>query len=345
MAAWHNRDFADRIGRIIWRMAPNLERHTVTNTPDILCIGDLDVDLFIALPAIPGFDQKVAGKHLGQKPGGMAANAAVAMTRLGRPARLLAAVGDDHAGEDALKQLAAEGVDTGFIAVRPGTKTFMCVILLSPSGEKSLIRLETDAYLPRASDFVPAAFRGIRHMHMTYGNANLTFHALEMAKQHGISTSLDLEPPDIRRAPEHLARMLKLVDTLFLNSEAFDVASEVLGGILNTDLLRRDGEIIVTMGAAGCRRLSGKELIEVPGFKVDAVDTTGAGDCFAGAYLASRWTDASPRDALAFANAAAALATLDFGAQAALPQRQTVEAFLRNNFHPSSNSSTESINA
>ena len=326
-------------------MAPNLERHAVTPTPDILCIGDLDVDLFIALPAIPGFDQKVAGKHLGQKPGGMAANAAVAMARLGRPARLLAAVGDDHPGEDALKQLAAEGVDTGFIAIRPGTKTFMCVILLSPSGEKSLIRLETDAYLPRASDVVPAALRGIRHVHMTYGNASLTLHALEMANQHKLRTSLDLEPPDIRRAPEHLARMLGLVDTLFLNSEAFDVASEVLGSTLDTDLLRPNGEIIVTMGAAGCRRVSGKDLIEVSGFKVDPVDTTGAGDCFAGAYLASRWANAAPRDALMFANAAAALATLDFGAQTALPHRQAVEIFLRNNLQSRSSNTTESINA
>jgi ribokinase len=326
-------------------MAPNLERHTVTSSPDILCIGDLDVDLFISLPAVPGFDQKVAGKHLGQKPGGMSANAAVAMTRLGRPTRLLAAVGDDHAGEDALKQLAAAGVDTRFIAVRSATKTFMCVILVSPSGEKSLIRLETDAYLPRPGDIIPAALRGIRHMHLTYGDAALALHALEMANEHGIRTSLDLEPPDIRRAPEHLTRMFGLVDTLFLNSEAFDTASEVLGSVLKTNLLRQGGEIIVTMGAAGCRRLFGNDLIEVPGFKVDAVDTTGAGDCFAGAYLVSRWTDADPRDALIFANAAAALATLDYGAQAALPQREAVEIFLRNNYQPRSKSITESINA
>lgn len=321
------------------------EHQALICPPDILCIGDLDIDLFIGLPAIPGFDQKVSGKHLGQKPGGMAANAAVAMTRLGRPARLLAAVGDDLSGNDLIKQLAVEGVDTGFVAVKPDTKTFMCVILLSPSGEKSLIRLETDAYLPGVIDLVPAAFKGIRHLHMTYGNTKLTSHALEMARKHGVTTSLDLEPPDIRRAPKQLANVLGLVDTLFLNSEAFDAASEIFGKTLNSGLLKPAGEIIVTMGAAGCRRMSGNNATEVPGFKVDAVDTTGAGDCFAGAYLARRRNISNPQDALMFANAAAALATLDFGAQAALPHTEAVENFLRENIQIPAITDTESINA
>lgn len=295
---------------------------------DVLCIGDLDVDLFISVPAIPGFDQKVSGKKLGQKPGGMSANAAVAIARLGRTSRLLAAIGDDEPAVGARAALNAEAVDLRFLAERHDTATFMCVVLLSPSGEKSLIKLETDAYLPRCSDLVPEAFDGVRHLHATYGFPELTTRAFRMAAERSITTSLDLEPPDIRRAPERLRETLALVDTLFLNAEAFDELARVLERPVETDLLRSGGEIIVTLGAAGCRRLQGAASMDIPGFPVAALDTTGAGDCFAGAYLVGKLEGFEIRDRLVFANAAAALSTLDFGAQAAMPRRQDVQGFL-----------------
>jgi ribokinase len=300
----------------------------LTSFFDIMCIGDLDVDFYIAVPAIPGFDQKIAGRHLGQKPGGMGANAAVAMARLGRRVRLLAAVGDDSIGELALSQLTAEGVDLRFVAKRRGVKTFMCVVLLSPSGEKSLIRLESEAYLPQSDDVIPAAFDDVRHVHATYGSPDVAARAFELAKERGLSTSLDLEPPDIQNAPERLSSILPLVDTLFLNKEAFARASEVLGAALHPGLLKPYGEIIVTLGAGGCRRITADGILDVPGFTILAVDTTGAGDCFAGAYLARRLEGFNPSEGLEFANAAAALAALDFGAQTAMPLRAAVEALL-----------------
>jgi ribokinase len=150
----------------------------------------------------------------------------------------------------------------------------------------------------------------------------------------GLSTSLDLEPPDILRNPEHLPSVLALVDTLFLNREAFDRAGDALGAPLAPSHLHPGGEILVTLGAAGCRRLTQSGMDEMPGFKVSARDTTGAGDCFAGAYLVAKLMDATPLDAMRSANAAAALATLSVGAQTAMPDRASVDAFLRANLAP-----------
>jgi ribokinase len=298
--------------------------------PDVLCVGDLDLDLFVSVPAIPGFDQKVGGRHLGQMPGGMSANSAVAFTRLGRPARLMAAIGDDAGGGEALMKVAAEGVDVSHVVCRSGLNSFMCVVLLSPSGEKSLIRLETDAYLPRVADIVPAVFDGIRHVHVTYGDADLTEHVLRQARDRGITASLDLEPPDIQRAPARLGPVLELVDTLFVNREAWVCAAEALGVPLAPAMLKQgDGEIVVTMGADGCRHISAAGQTAAPGIVLDAIDTTGAGDCFAAAYIAARMEGAALPDRLRFANAAAALATLDYGAQSAMPRRRDVEEFLQ----------------
>ena len=143
------------------------------------------MDFFIAVPSVPGFDQKMTGRNVGQKPGGMSANSAVAVARLGHPARLLAAVGGDAAGDMALGQMGVEGVDTRFVAVRGGVSTFMCVVLVSPSAEKSLIRLPTNAYLPDPGDVVPAAFEDVAHVHATYGAPEVTAKAFELAVERG----------------------------------------------------------------------------------------------------------------------------------------------------------------
>lgn len=295
---------------------------------DVLCIGDLDVDLFVSLPALPGFDQKVAGHSHGQKPGGMSANCAVAVARLGLSSRLIAAVGSDAAGAFAVAEIAREGVDVGHLARRAGVDTFMCVVLLSPSGEKSLIRLETEAYLPRPKDLNPQAFEGVRHMHITFGDPALSFAALALARARGVSASLDLEPPDIARNPGLLPEILSMIDTLFLNQEAYGAAAQALGAPLALPMLRPGGEIIVTLGKDGCRRIAADGTIDMPGFPVVPVDTTGAGDCFAAAYLVASFLGKAPRDRLEFANAAAALATLERGAQTAMPRRESVETLI-----------------
>ena len=299
---------------------------------DILCVGDLDVDLFVSVSEIPDFDQKVTGLSHGQKAGGMSANCAVAVSRLGFKSRLIAAVGSDQAGDFAVKSLAEDEVDIQYLARKPNVQTFFCLVLLSPAGEKSLIKLETEAYLPNVADLVPAAFDGVRHLHVTYGSPDLTLAALRMAIERGLSTSLDLEPPDIARNPQLLSAVLPLIDTLFLNKKAFEAARCLFGELLTPSNLRRGGEVIITLGAEGCRRLSGKDAMEIPGFETNSLDTTGAGDCFAGAYLVSKLSGMPISDGLRFANAAAALSTRRIGAQEGMPRRRQVEDLLTSRF-------------
>ena len=116
--------------------------------PLILCVGDIDVDLVIGVSHVPGPDEKVNGRRLSLAPGGMMANAAVALARLGSRARLMAAVGADHDGDFAVSAVAAEGVDVRYITRKPAASTFMCVVMVGPAGEKSLVRVTSDAYRP-----------------------------------------------------------------------------------------------------------------------------------------------------------------------------------------------------
>lgn len=295
---------------------------------DVLCIGDLDMDLLVAVSERPGSDEKVSGRRLGQMPGGMAANTAVALARLGRSVRLVAAIGDDPDGQAALASVAADGVDVSHVVRLPGTDTFMCIVLLSPSGEKSLIRLETEAFMPRLADLTNASLAGVRHVHLSYGSPELTAGALAQAKRLGLSTSLDLEVPDLKRAPELLAGLLKLVDVLFLNRAGWEAVSEILGHAPEPGVAG-PGTIVVTLGVEGSRNIAPEGIEQAPGLTVQAVDTTGAGDCFAAAYLARMLEGAAVRDRLRFANVAAALSTQTFGAHAGMPLRAAVEARLR----------------
>lgn len=295
---------------------------------DVLCIGDLDVDMFVSVPAIPGFDQKIAGENHGQMPGGMSANCAVAVARLGLRSRLVAAVGGDASGAFAIESLRSEGVDVAHVISRSDTNTFMCLVLIAPSGEKSLIKLETEAYLPYPHEITDDAFEHVRHLHVTYGRPELSYKALTIARGKGIATSLDLEPPDIIRNPTLLTSVLPLVDTLFLNAEAYELAGQALGEQLGSQHLNTQGEVLVTLGAKGCRRLIGRQTRVCEGFAIDTLDTTGAGDCFAGAYLAAKLEGASPEKAMELANAAAALATTGIGAQTAMPNWAQAQALI-----------------
>ncbi|MFN3616009.1 MAG: carbohydrate kinase family protein, partial [Rubrimonas sp.] len=188
-----------------------------TRDPLLLCVGDIDMDLMVAVPHPPGADGKVNGRKLAMGPGGMMANAAAAFARLGGRSRLVAAIGDDAEGEGALGAVAAAGVDVSFVVRRAGAPTFLCFVMVSPDGEKSLVRVASDAYLPRATDLRPAAFEGVGHVHTTLGDPALTRAALDMAAEAGASTSLDLEAADLPDDPETLRLILADVDILFVS--------------------------------------------------------------------------------------------------------------------------------
>jgi ribokinase len=291
--------------------------------PLVLCVGDIDVDLMIGVPRVPGPDEKVNGRRLSLAPGGMMANAAVALARLGSPARLVAAVGDDRDGAFAVNAVAAEGVDVRFVARRADGPTFMCVVMVGPCGEKSLVRVASAAYLPDPAAITPEAMAGVGHVHLTLGNPRLTEAALTAAEGAGAGVSLDLEAADVPEDAAALAAVLARVDLLFMSRSGAEAARARLGAAPRGRRLT-----VTTLGPDGAEAEAGGARVAAPGFPVDPRDTTGAGDAFAAAFLHARHGGCGLGEALAFANAAAALSTLAVGAQSGLPDEAAVRALL-----------------
>jgi sugar/nucleoside kinase (ribokinase family) len=301
-----------------------IEQHVAS--PLFLCIGDIDVDILIQVDRLPTRDGKVNGELLQRVPGGMAGNVSVALARLGARVRVLGRVGDDDEAALALDGLGRAGIDTAHVARLSGARTFSCIGLITPDGEKSLVKLMTPAYRPDAADLTDQTCEGVSHIHLTsVGDPDLCRRVVAAARIAGATASIDVERAD---CPSRAADLLKAFEgfhLLFCNSESRRFLDATLTGRL-TDIVPT---IITTLGEDGARVETNDRRLSSPGFKTNVVDTTGAGDCFAAACLYAHlvalldWPEA-----LRFANRAAALSTMGLGAQSALPTLSDVVARL-----------------
>jgi len=293
-------------------------------TPRLLCIGDLGLDLVISVPRLPGRDQKIAGREVARGAGGMAANVAVGAQRLGTPARLVATVGNDPDGREAIRHLETEGVDVGHVKTKVGEATFYCVILLDQSGEKALVRAAGGTFLPDPSDLDAAVFADVTHVHFIHPDPAVFRRGRDLARAIGASISLDLEAADMPSDPGALAALISELDVLFLSMGSRAAPESVAGPVRP-----QEGQIVVTtLGASGATVETAGGVARVDGRRVDVVDTLGAGDAFAAAFL-HVWLGGAPHDeALAFANSAAALSTRGYGAQSALARPAEIAAAL-----------------
>jgi sugar/nucleoside kinase (ribokinase family) len=294
--------------------------------PLFLCIGDLDVDVMIEVDRLPTRDGKVNGVVKQKAPGGMAGNVAAALARLGSRVRVLSRIGDDADGAFAVESLEKVGVDTRHVARIEGVATFSCISLLTPDGEKSLVKLMTSAYRPDAGDVTEAALESVRHLHLTsIGDLALCRRVVDAARSSGVTASLDIERAD---CPEDAAVLLASIegfDLIFCNAES----RAFVDAALKRPLAGIVAAVVTTLGADGAQVQTAEGPISSPGFKPKIVDTTGAGDCFAAASLHARLTARMDwPDALRFANCAAAISTTCLGAQSALPTADQVGAYL-----------------
>ena len=296
---------------------------------DVLGIGDTDMDVFVKVADLPGRDEKVLGQYLGEHPGGMIANFCCAASRLGARAAMASVVGDDARGEPALAGLEACGVDTSQVRVRIGGTTFFCVILLDASGEKALTAVKTDCHMPARTDVDPAAIGRARLVHLMGDDLDFASWAAREAKSRGTLVSLDMEASTTSRGFAALAQLLPDVDIAFVNEVGLrrGFGEDPREGA--RELLAAGSSVVaVTMGSKGAFVASANRVARVPAFRVPVVDTTGAGDCFNGAFVVGYLNGWDVEACGRFASAAAALTVGAVGARTSLPDRAMVESFL-----------------
>jgi sulfofructose kinase len=295
--------------------------------PAFVALGQISLDRvgWVARWPSAGGKQPLEDEEL--LPGGQAATAALAATRLGVASAWIGAVGDDDAGRAALAPLRAAGVDLSGARTLAGVGSRQALVLCErASGERSVLE-RRDPGLRLAPDAVPEALiAGAGALLVDAEHPEASLRAIRIARSAGVATLCDVDRADAA------SRAIAAEVDFPIVSEGF--AEESCSGVSARAALRRlsgphTRMLVLTRGERGATALHGGRVLEVPALEIQAVDTTGAGDVFRGAFAAALLQGSSAHEVLAFACAAAGLACLGRGAQGALPARDQVAARLQ----------------
>jgi ribokinase len=283
----------------------------------IAVLGDVMVDVVAATtgPLARGSDTPASVRFLR---GGQAANVAAWLAALAAPVAFLGRVGDDAPGRDAVATLTAAGVDVR-VEVDPERPTGTCVVIVEPGGERSML---PDAGANDAPIPLPAGLLAPGdHLHVAGyavlrdGSRAAATAALEAARAAGVTTSLDPSSAALLHRSSFSGVHVDLLRCNAAEAAALTGWTEPLA--CARALLPLAGEVVITLGADGALWTDGTRVEDVPSAPAEVVDTTGAGDAFVAGLLAARAAGAEPREALAAACRAAALAVALPGARPA----------------------------
>ncbi|WGV98758.1 ribokinase [Vibrio sp. YMD68] len=302
----------------------------------LVVLGSVNADHVLQVPSFPRPGETLHGRNYQVIPGGKGANQAVAAARLNADIGLIACVGDDAFGINIRESFKFDGINTGGVKIQPNCPTGIAMIHVSESGENSIcISAEANAKL--SADAIEPDLEHIRQAKYLLMQLETPLDGIEKAAMvaKDSRTSVILNPAPARDLPDSL---LQCVDVITPN----ETEAEVLTGVTVTDndtaqqaadVLHTKGiEIVmITLGVKGVWLSNNGRGELIPGFKVDAIDTTAAGDTFNGALITGLLEDMQLESAIKFAHAAAAISVTRFGAQTSIPTREEVDAFLIEN--------------
>ncbi|MEM6427936.1 MAG: ribokinase [Deinococcota bacterium] len=297
----------------------------------VVVVGSLNMDLVVQVPHFPIPGETLLGGEYNQHPGGKGANQAVAAARAGGNVTMIGRVGQDGFGEVLKKQLEADGINTTQLEALADSPTGVAFITVDNSAQNCII-VSSGANMKLMPDDLPADVIQAADVLVLQLEVPLqtVFHAAQLAQQAGTKVILNLAPAQALK-PEQVRH----VDVLVVNeSEAALLAGEDVANVsLNPEttakaLAEQVPTVILTLGAAGVVWCHDKTVHRFPSFKVEAVDTTAAGDAFVGALAASYDDTTSLAEAVRVASATGALAVTRAGAQPSLPSRKEIDAFL-----------------
>jgi ribokinase len=296
----------------------------------VLVFGSINIDLVARVEQFPRPGETVSGTSFAIYPGGKGANQALAAARAGAPTHLAGAVGRDAFATSALTLLREAGVDLAHVA-QVDRATGSATILVSDSGENMIVSVPganasadpaaiPDALLTRSSTV------SLQHEIPPAANEAL----IERARRNGSRIVLNASPWRAMHVD-----ILRAVDCLIVNeSEAVALAAAFGWPATPHDLALaatgtfRNLTVVVTLGKHGALAARGSELLRVHAPSVRVIDTTGAGDAFAGTFIATSDANASLEEVLGRSVAAGSLACTAAGAQPSFAERRAVDAAL-----------------
>ncbi|WP_279146212.1 ribokinase [Photobacterium carnosum] len=299
----------------------------------LVVLGSVNADHVLQVLSFPRPGETLHGRNYQVIPGGKGANQAVAAARLNADIGFIACVGDDSFGINIRENFRMDGIDITAVKMQPNCPTGIAMIQVSDSGENSIcLSAEANAKLTAAA--IEPDLERIRQADYLLMQLETPLCGIEKAAQVGkdANTIVILNPAPARVLSDEL---LACVDMITPN----ETEAEVLTGVTVTDaesaqqaanILHAKGiqTVMITLGAKGVWLSQEGRGEIIAGFRVEATDTTAAGDTFNGAFVTGLLDGLVLESAIKFAHAAAAISVTRFGAQTSIPTRKEVEDFL-----------------
>ena len=291
----------------------------------IACVGIAVMDRIYYVEGLPTEGGKYVAKRYTEVGGGPAATAAVAAAKLGAKVDFIGRVGDDDTGNSLLAELESLGVNTRYTRRYLGAKSSQSAIMVDAKGERIIVNYPSPDLLHDAD--------WLNEIDFTQWDvvlADVRWHegarqAFTLARRAGVMTVLD---GDV--TPQDISELVALSDHAAFSEPGLARLTGINdseAGLKQAKTLT-NGHVYVTRGSEGCDWIKNNTLQHQSGFKVDVVDTTGAGDVFHGALAFSLAGGDAPEEAVRFASGVAALKCTRPGGRAGIPDCDQTRSFL-----------------
>lgn len=298
--------------------------------PKIIVVGSINTDMVIRTPHLPRPGETVLGGKFMMNAGGKGANQAVTVFRLGADLTFIAKVGNDVFGRQTLGQFMQAGISTEYISVSNEYASGVALINVDDEAENCITvasganSVLSKSDIDKAREVISAA--DIMLLQLEIPIDTVTY-AAGMAKELGLKVVLNPAPAPKLPLP---AELLRNVDILIPNRTEMEIVAGVLPGsdpVQTTNILTGYGvdTVVVTLGSKGSLVCQNGECDEIGPFKVNAEDTTAAGDTFCGAFCVALAEGADVKEAALFGNLAASITVTRIGAQQSIPTREEIE--------------------
>jgi ribokinase len=302
----------------------------------IVVIGSSNVDLIMKMEHIPGKGETVTDADFFQVYGGKGANQAVAAARAGGNVAFVTCVGEDAYTPQMVRNYKNENIDTRFVFQESGIASGYALIMIGGDGDNCISVAPGANYLltPQKIDEALPVIDEAAMIVMQYEIPEETIkYVIDLA-------NLKMIPVLWNCAPA------RAFDSLYIPKINILVLNEVEAGFLAGIPVENEADaenaaqklvdsgvekVIITLGSKGAFVVTKTEKVMIPAFKVDAVDTTAAGDTFCGTFAVAQAEEKSLKDSLLFASAAAAISVTRMGAQPSAPTRDEIDKFLAEN--------------
>lgn len=302
----------------------------------IIVAGSINMDIVTRMKHFPRPGETVFGNELNYIPGGKGSNQAVAASRLGEKVYLAGKVGNDVFGQSLKDFLRKEQLKLDYLFCTNTHPTGVALITIDDRSENTVIVISGSNSHLTESDVEQVSIGENDVVVSVFEIPQTTIKSLFQRAQHAKAKTILTPAP----ATQFIDGLLETVDYLIVNetelaffSDQNQVSDDIDIVTQFAKQIRHHAEqtIIVTLGAKGVVCSSNDEIYRIKGISVDAVDTTGAGDCFAGAFAVAVSEQMALKEALVFANIAASISVQYLGAATSMPSRDVVNNALSRN--------------